>query len=156
LAVGHHLYIHRAAEWHEADRHPIPADEWLAVVAADPQLRRDPDKEYLVLWPGPCRYPGGTWFDWFEGRVYTKNPDRPTLAKMLELARRLGARVQGDHGEFYNRPEDMPAEEDLAAARARRPTVPPGLALLGCALAGLVALFVFGVGAVTVWRWLWR
>jgi hypothetical protein len=39
---------------------------------------------------------------------------------MLQLARRLGARVEGDHGEFYNRPEDMPSEEEFAAADARR------------------------------------
>jgi hypothetical protein len=152
------LYIHRASEWHNSDRHPITADEWLAVVAGDPELQRDPDKEYLVRWSGPCRYPGGTWFNWSEGGVYTKNPDRATLAKMLELARKLGARVQGDHGEFYNRPEDMPSEEEFAASRAqlRRLAVPPGLALLGCALVGVALVFVFAVGVVTIWRWVWK
>jgi hypothetical protein len=78
---------------------------------------------YFAVWPGACRYPGGTWFDWYEGRVFTKNPDRATLVKMLELARRLPARVQWDHGEFYTRPEDLPSEEKIveSAPRSRRP-----------------------------------
>jgi hypothetical protein len=156
--MGYHLHIHRAGEWHEGGRHPIAPEEWLAVVAGDPELRLEPaGGPYFAVWPGPCRYPDGTWFDWREGRVFTKNPDRATAAKMLELARRLGARVQGDHEEFYNRPEDMPGEEEFAALRDRhgRPAVPPGVALLGCVLAGAAVLFVFGVGVVTVWRWVW-
>jgi uncharacterized heparinase superfamily protein len=39
--------------------------------------------------------------------VFTKNPDRAILAKLLQLAQRLEARVQGDEGEFYRRPEDL-------------------------------------------------
>jgi hypothetical protein len=121
LQVGYELHIHRADEWYHSDQRPITAEEWLAVVAAGPELRIDERSgPYFAVWPGPCRYPGGTWF---EGRVFTKNPDRATLAKMLELAGRLGARVQGDHGEFYTRPEDLPSEEEFAAsvARAQRP-----------------------------------
>lgn len=38
-----------------------------------------------------------------ESRIFTKNPDRPILAKLTEVAGLLGARVQGDNGEFYNR-----------------------------------------------------
>jgi hypothetical protein len=118
--MGYHLHIHRADAWYHAERHPIRAGEWLAVVSADPELRLDPTRgPYFAVWPGPCRYPGGTWFDWSDGAVFAKNPDRATAAKMLELARRLGAGVQGDHGEFYNRPEDMPGEEELQAAGAR-------------------------------------
>jgi hypothetical protein len=47
------------------------------------------------------------WFDWFRGNVKTKNPDGETLTKMLELARELGAEVQGDDGEQYESPEDL-------------------------------------------------
>lgn len=156
--MGYELHIHRADEWHHADRDPISSEEWLAVVASDPELRLDSNHSpYFVHWPGPCRYPGGTWFNWLDGRVITKNPDRATVAKMLQLARRLRARVQGDHGEFYNRPEDMPSEEEFAASevRLRRPSVPPGVALAGCVLAGLAIVFVLAVGLVTIGRWMW-
>lgn len=44
--------------------------------------------------------------DWFEGNVDTKNPDHAVLAKALELAGVLGARVQGDDGELYESPDE--------------------------------------------------
>ncbi|AWM39413.1 hypothetical protein GobsT_22650 [Gemmata obscuriglobus] len=154
--MGHEVYIHRADTWAESDRYPITPDEWLAVIASDPELRPDPDHEFQALWPGPCKYPDGTWFAWSEGAVYTKGPDRPTVAKMLQMARRLGARVQSGHGEFFNRPEDMPSEEEAAAWQARNSSAPLSRwALLGCVVAGGALLFVFGVGVVTICRWVW-
>jgi hypothetical protein len=48
------------------------------------------------------------WFNWFQGAINTKHPDRKTLGKALEIARQFGARVQGDDGEEYQRPEDLP------------------------------------------------
>jgi len=39
--------------------------------------------------------------EWFQDDIYTKNPDEPILAKMLQIASALGARVQGDDGEIY-------------------------------------------------------
>lgn len=44
--------------------------------------------------------------DSFEGNVDTKNPDHAVLAKALELAGVLGARVQGDDGELYESPDE--------------------------------------------------
>jgi hypothetical protein len=122
--MGYDLHITRAPEWSESDQHPITADEWLAVVAADPELSLRPGHEpYFAEWSGPCSHPGGSWFSWDEGQIYTKNPDRRILAKMLQIAGRLGARVQGDDGELYDAPEDLPSDEALAASkqRARRP-----------------------------------
>jgi hypothetical protein len=43
-----------------------------------------------------------TWFDFRNGRVVAKNPDERALAKMITIARHLGARVRGDDGEFYD------------------------------------------------------
>jgi hypothetical protein len=47
------------------------------------------------------------WFDWFEGNVFTTDPDRVTLEKMIRLAERLDAKVQGDDGEPYPSPDDL-------------------------------------------------
>ncbi|VTR93140.1 Uncharacterized protein OS=Providencia rettgeri DSM 1131 GN=PROVRETT_05381 PE=4 SV=1 [Gemmata massiliana] len=154
--MGYDVHIHRADDWHASESRPISAAEWMAVVDADPELRPDPDHEFFALWPGPCRYPGGTWFAWSDGEIHTKNPDRAIVAKMLQIARELGARVQGDHGEFYNRSEDMPSEEQLAELHNPKPLFAhPWLVALGCLLTSSVLLFVFGVGALTIWRWLW-
>ena len=61
--------------------------------------------EGLVLWLG---HPDHTekdvtwWFDWRSGEISVKNPDEPAISKMREIAQKLGARVQGDDGEYYD------------------------------------------------------
>ena len=40
-------------------------------------------------------------FNFRGGRVTVKNPDGAVLAKMLEVAEKLGAKVIGDEGEQY-------------------------------------------------------
>ena len=44
---------------------------------------------------------GGGWFDWYQGSIFTTNPDQATVSKLLEFASHFGARVQGDGGELY-------------------------------------------------------
>jgi hypothetical protein len=46
--------------------------------------------------------------------ISIKNPDNPTLAKMLDLAERLQAKVVGDDGESYDR-------QSLEGSRPKRP-----------------------------------
>jgi len=43
------------------------------------------------------------WFRHRHDNVAVKNPDREIRRKMWRLAERLGARVQGDDGEYYDR-----------------------------------------------------
>lgn len=60
----------------------------------------------MALWRAHWIDTGHPWLDWFKGAVYTKYPDRKTLGKMLEIARFFKAKVQGDDGEVYDRPDD--------------------------------------------------
>lgn len=116
--MGWEVHMTRAAHWPDSDRHPITAEEWLAAVATDPELRLDAaNGPYFAVWSGPCSYPEGGWFDWAGGCVSTKRPDRAILGKMLQLAARLGARVQGDDGEEYTDASQL-AEERSAATRS--------------------------------------
>jgi hypothetical protein len=100
--MGYDLHITRA-EFHATNEGcAITADEWMRYVQGDPELRAFPaNGEYFVEWTGPSKYPD-PWFDWFGGNIYTKNPDQAILGKMLQIAQSLGARVQGDDGEFYD------------------------------------------------------
>jgi hypothetical protein len=101
--VGYEFHITRAENWVESDQRPITAEEWLALVDADPDLGIDDQNgPYFAVWSGPCSYPDGGWFDWSDGFISTKNPDRAILGKMLRLAAQLGAVVQGDDGEVYS------------------------------------------------------
>jgi hypothetical protein len=42
------------------------------------------------------------WFYYFDGEVTVKNPDKEIFGKMFRIALKLGARLQGDEGEFYD------------------------------------------------------
>jgi hypothetical protein len=100
--VGYDIHITRSRDWSDIppDKQ-ITGQEWLHYVAKDPQLKlAGYNGEYFAIWSGKSRH-GEAWFDWSRGRVHTKNPDPAVLAKAIEIARALGARVIGDEGETY-------------------------------------------------------
>ena len=106
--MGYDLHITRADSWSENATARITAEEWLALVDADPELSLVPENgPYFASWSGPSK-DIDPWLDWSDGNVYTKAPDSALLRKMVQLADRLHARVQGDEGEFYigNEPLD--------------------------------------------------
>ena len=99
--MGYDFHITRAESWTEGERSPITAEEWLGYVASDPELKlAGYNGPHFALWQGKSRHPEA-WFDWYRGCITTKNPDPPLIAKALEIARRLRARVVGDDGEVY-------------------------------------------------------
>jgi hypothetical protein len=63
---------------------------------------------------------GPVWISHFRGNFSIKNPDEECLAKMRQIAKALGARVQGDDGEFYD-------ESDTAAAQASQMSSRPSI-----------------------------
>ena len=94
--MGYDLRVTRALNWSENLGSEISAEEWLSFVEQDPELVLDPDNG-----PYAVRFEGDRWLDWFEGNVFTTDPDHAAVAKMLGIADRLSAAVQGDGGEFY-------------------------------------------------------
>ncbi|WP_018343436.1 hypothetical protein [Cytophaga aurantiaca] len=113
--MGYELHIVRQKDWEDYEEESsITLDEWLAYVETDSELipnsSLDPSKRMygddspgFVIWK---EYPGNTyetsWLDFFEGSISTKHPDDITIAKMIQIAKALNARVQGDEGEFYD------------------------------------------------------
>ncbi|MCA8958466.1 MAG: hypothetical protein KDC87_20485 [Planctomycetes bacterium] len=95
--MGYDLRITRATDWTSNQGLEISAREWLAVIENDPDLHADPSNG-----PHAAQFGTGRWFDWFEGNVMTTDPDSATVQKMIDLAQRLSAVVQGDDGEFYD------------------------------------------------------
>ena len=105
--MGYELHITRR-ELHADEQGPdISSEEWLALVETDEELELAVENgPYFARFLGDCQYGRGMgWFDWSDGRVSTKNPDEAILGKMLELARVLDAKVQGDDGETYVKPD---------------------------------------------------
>ena len=105
--LGYELYITRREFWADAYGPEISSEEWLALIEADHDLQRAVEYGlYFASFLGDCEYGRGMgWFDWRDGSVYSKNPDKAILAKMLEIAKMLNAKVQGDGGEIYTKPD---------------------------------------------------
>jgi hypothetical protein len=104
--MGYDLHITRAEEWIFSSKTAISAQEWLDIIKADPELIPSPENgEYFVIWRGCTQYPD-TWFNWQDGQIYTKNPDKATLRKLFQMAQKLDAQLQGDEGEIW-REEDI-------------------------------------------------
>ena len=102
----------RAADWFDDDGPQISVEEWRILVAADPELTPDSNNHALnlVLWRGPSA-DAEAWLAWSEpGQIFTKYPNRALVAKMLQLAAQLGARVQGDESEFYTNSSQVPED----------------------------------------------
>jgi hypothetical protein len=105
--MGYELYITRAEEFDNNAGHEITAEQWLSYVASDPELTLLPTGKYAVQWSGKSKYPD-PWFTWCLGNISTKNPDRPMVAKMLQMAQHFGARVLGDDLEIYEDVSQVP------------------------------------------------
>lgn len=100
--MSYDAHITRKKFYADPEGPPITAQEWLAYVATDPQLRLDPSsKRHNATILGIQSQHPEPWLEWFEDDIYTENPDEAVLGKMLQIASALGARVQGDDGEIY-------------------------------------------------------
>jgi hypothetical protein len=107
--MAYQLHITRAADWMHSAELPITSAEWLRLVRTDPELTHDRAYgQYFVRWSGST---GRHWLEWSEGRINSKYPDGALLKKLVAIASRLGAKVQGDGGEVYS--GDEPVDEWL-------------------------------------------
>src|SRR5690242_9093551 len=106
--MGYDLHITRAEFYASNEGHKISAEEWMRYVQTDPELQSFPEGgKHFVRWLGKSKYPD-PWFDWFDGDIYTKNPDKAIVEKMLQIAQALDAHVQGDDGESYEDTSQIP------------------------------------------------
>jgi hypothetical protein len=112
--MPYHLHVTRASDWMQSNELPITAAEWLKLVRTDSDLVQDPRRgRYVALWSSPDGR--DQWLEWSEGRINTRYPDGALLKKLVTIAERLGAKVQGDGGEVYSgdEPVDEWAEDNI-------------------------------------------
>ena len=104
--MAYQLHITRAADWTNSSELPITPAEWLKLVRTDAELVQDPKHgPYFVRWAGPTgKY---RWLEWSDGRINSRYPDGALLKKLVIIAERLGAKVQGDGGEVYSGAEPV-------------------------------------------------
>jgi hypothetical protein len=114
--VGYNVYVARRHNWYDDDGPQIAAEEWRQLVDADPDLAMVGFAEASVdnavlryespflaqMVTRPDVQTAGAWLDLEDGMIVVKNPDDTLLAKMVQIAEALGARVQGEEGEYYD------------------------------------------------------
>jgi len=119
--MGYDIHITRQGNWFdENDSQKIALDEWKDFLNKDPEMHVYSsvetattsgktlliENEGLAVW---TKYSGDglngnhAWFDYRNGNIAVKNPDNEIISKMLDIAVRLSAKVQGDEGEIYER-----------------------------------------------------
>ncbi|EDY18570.1 hypothetical protein CfE428DRAFT_3955 [Chthoniobacter flavus Ellin428] len=105
--MGYDLHIVRGADHYNNLAHQISSDEWLNYVSSDPELTLDPQNgSHFARWSGCSEHPE-PWLDWFQGTIFSKNPDSAIINKMLSIAQQLDAQVRGDDGEIYTSPTEF-------------------------------------------------
>jgi hypothetical protein len=113
--MGYDIHITRARDWTESEKTPVALEEWLGAIRAASDLEvRESRHAAWTAHPGRLDVP--LLFD--RGEISIKNPDEPTLARAIALAQALNARVVGDDGEVYERP-DVPPRPAAASFGAR-------------------------------------
>jgi hypothetical protein len=111
--MGYDIHITRAENWAENISFEITAQEWLEIIKGDPELIPFPENgEYFVIWRGANKYPD-TWFNWNQGNIFTKYPDKATFMKLYQIAQKLNAQVQGDDGEIYGSNEIQKIDDNF-------------------------------------------
>jgi hypothetical protein len=117
--MGYVLSITRQENWFDDDdAKKISMEEWKEFVAADQEMRMDNfaeattkkgetitvTSEGLAVWTTYSENGvegNHAWFDLFEGNVNVKNPDDEIIYKMIRIATKLNAKVQGEECETY-------------------------------------------------------
>ena len=118
--MGYDLHITRADQWSENEGQEISHEEWLKYVGSDPELKSDPqnpDNDFFV-WTGDPEYQEHL-LQWSSGNISSKYPVKPLVDKMIQIAGRLNAKVQGDDGEIYENSDGIPASYEEQEAQVR-------------------------------------
>lgn len=122
--MGYDLHITRKENWFDEDEsNEIKLADWKDYLSSDDEMKLDNQalastknedvlsyiSEGLAVWTAYSKngVDGNfAWFDLRAGNITVKNPNKEIINKMLDVATRINARVQGDDGETYSSDSD--------------------------------------------------
>ncbi len=103
--MGFDIHITRAAHWCRSAGFEISSKEWTDFIAATSWLTFDESNgPFAAVWTSHPDPQVTAWFDWYDGNVYTTNPDAHLVEKMREIASALNAHLQDDDGKSVEEP----------------------------------------------------
>jgi hypothetical protein len=121
--MGYNLYITRRENWFDDDEpNSISLTEWADYLKVDNEIRSDNfaeattqngehvrvETQGMSVWTKYSKDGVGDNHAWFwpnNGNILVKNPDIEIRNKMIDIAKQLNAKVQGDDGEIYDTKE---------------------------------------------------
>ncbi|MEO7297865.1 MAG: hypothetical protein ABI042_04735 [Verrucomicrobiota bacterium] len=108
--MGYDVHITRRKFWpDEGDE--IAFNEFVQLVRGDKDFKYPGENgDDYADWHSP-QSAYESWLSWSDGQIYTKNPEPEFVDKLVEMARKLRARVQGDDGEVYLSAKEIQKEE---------------------------------------------
>jgi len=99
--MGYNIYITKSKYWCDNKGNEITPSEWLAVIEGDSELRLyKVNGPFYAIWTGASSLVEPS-LDLQMGNIVTKHPDAALIEKMVQIAKRIGAKVQGDDDEVY-------------------------------------------------------
>jgi hypothetical protein len=139
--MGYDIHITRQENWYDDDlSKQISLKEWKEYLKGDSEMRLDNfaeatlqsegkirlENEGLAVWtihPSDNVDSNHVWFDFRNGNITVKNPDGEIMRKMLSIAEKLKARMQGDEGEIYDLSEIKKISSTLntLSAKSKKP-----------------------------------
>ena len=133
--MGYDIHITRKENWFDNEsENNISLEEWLDYVSNDLDMRLDnfaqvqlpdgkifrTDEEGICVWEKYSQDGIGqnhAWFTYYDGNILVKNPDQEIINKMVDIALKLNAKVQGDEGELYSKEDYL--GENLKNVRSK-------------------------------------
>jgi len=98
--MGYDLHITRKDDWDDVEGPRIDLSEWETIIESDPELALDTSTQCDDWVFASFRDEVGA-LAWDDGQIHAKDPNHPLIDKMVAIAKRLNAEVQGDDGEVY-------------------------------------------------------
>ena len=100
--MGYDLHITRAESHYDSAATPIVLEEWLDWLRRDPELKlAGINGPYFTVFANVSDPRRSSWLDWMNGEIYSKFPSLRMVRKMIAIADKLKAKVQGDELEVY-------------------------------------------------------
>ncbi|EFF82325.1 hypothetical protein GPS63_05450 [Acinetobacter haemolyticus] len=106
IHAGYDVHITKK-EFYFNEGECITLAEWQSYMKTDPSVIVDPQNSEQGFIVSINKQVFPLWYSYDSCDLTTKNPSLEAITKMIEIAKRLNATVQGDEAEIYIAPDNV-------------------------------------------------